>query len=70
MDRGERQREDSDDTNYRIDWEEHFPSQAHIRNSRRSTPHRDIRREERGDRLDELTKGQRRGEVARYDVRY
>ena len=70
MDGRERQRKDSNHTDHRINREEHFPTQSHIRNSRRGTPHRYIRREERGDRLDELAKGQRRGEVTRDDIRH
>ena len=70
MNRGEREREDGDDTDDRIDGEEHFPSQTHVRDSFGGAPHSDIGSEERGDRLDELTESQSRGQVARDDIRY
>ena len=52
-----------------INGEEYFPSEPKLRHCCSCAPHSDIRSEERGDSLNELTKGQGRGEITAYDVR-
>ena len=51
-------------TDNEVDGEQHTPTQAKGRNGSHSSPHGDIGRHERGNGLDKLTEGERRGEVS------
>src|SRR5574344_1696392 len=60
----------SDNRNQHINREQHAPTQSERRNGLSSTPHSNIRSEERGNRLTELSESKRTGQLlTRNDIR-
>ena len=67
LDRRGRQDGDREEADHRVDHQEGAPTESEGGQYRRRSPSRQDRGEERGDRLHELTEGERRGELIRAD---